>query len=287
MVVDDRLDHSIRIPRPDQSLINGTPNACNKCHVNKTVQWAAANFTRWFGDKLPAKKNYGELVHNISRYIKESEPSLFELLQSNKYPTIIKATAMEQYGYFTSVRVSKLIFEQLKSNEALLRLNAIKAMANYPPEIILQNIQPLLYDNNAAIRMEAMNMLAGQHLKISAENGDQFQKVMIEYMKVQEQMSHRPEGIFNRAVLKNFTGNTKEAEQLYKNCIQRFADFVPAYNNLIDLYREQGRDSEAGVLADKGLLKNPYSPYLHYAKGLWLLYCIVFKRQTGGIYSFA
>jgi hypothetical protein len=35
-----RLDHSLRIPRPDLSAKIGTPNACNRCHIDKTVQWS-------------------------------------------------------------------------------------------------------------------------------------------------------------------------------------------------------------------------------------------------------
>src|SRR5262245_27469907 len=42
MVVDQRHDHSFRIPRPDLSIRYGTPNACNDCHVDKSPAWAAA-----------------------------------------------------------------------------------------------------------------------------------------------------------------------------------------------------------------------------------------------------
>ena len=35
MVVDERHDHSFRIPRPDLSVKLGTPNACNDCHRDK------------------------------------------------------------------------------------------------------------------------------------------------------------------------------------------------------------------------------------------------------------
>ena len=41
MGIDDRRDHSIRIPRPDLSVSFGSPNACNQCHKDKDAQWAA------------------------------------------------------------------------------------------------------------------------------------------------------------------------------------------------------------------------------------------------------
>ena len=40
MVVDPRRDHSMRIPRPDLSVVIGTPNACNQCHQTQSAQWA-------------------------------------------------------------------------------------------------------------------------------------------------------------------------------------------------------------------------------------------------------
>ena len=40
MGVDYRRDHSFRIPRPDLSTKNGTPNACIQCHKDTSNQWA-------------------------------------------------------------------------------------------------------------------------------------------------------------------------------------------------------------------------------------------------------
>jgi hypothetical protein len=45
MVVDARHDHSFRVPRPDQTVTMGTPNACNQCHPDKTPQWAVSVIT--------------------------------------------------------------------------------------------------------------------------------------------------------------------------------------------------------------------------------------------------
>ena len=41
MVVDPRHDHSLRIPRPDQSETLGVPNACTQCHEDRSPAWAA------------------------------------------------------------------------------------------------------------------------------------------------------------------------------------------------------------------------------------------------------
>ncbi|MBK8953528.1 MAG: tetratricopeptide repeat protein [Chitinophagaceae bacterium] len=271
MVVDNRLDHSIRIPRPDHSLTMGTPNACNKCHTDKPVKWVADSFVKWYGNKLPKEKTYAELLYAVSKYIKESEPSLYDLLQNKSNPAIIRATAMGNYGYYTTSRVNEILLNELKSTAPNIRLNALKALRNYPAENLLGHVEALLYDKVAAVRMEAMNMLAPLSAKLSEKDMEQFRKVMSEYMIVQEEMSHRPEGYFNRAILFSATGGNEVAENLYKDCIRRFPDFVPAYSNLADLYRQQGREDEIKRLIDMGLRRQPQSAYLHYSSGLWYI----------------
>jgi hypothetical protein len=37
MGIDYRPDHSFRLPRPDLTLALGTPNACDRCHVDKAT----------------------------------------------------------------------------------------------------------------------------------------------------------------------------------------------------------------------------------------------------------
>ena len=60
MGVDYRPDHSFRIPRPDLSLALDTPNACNRCHVDKTVQWSVDAMAKWYGKKK--RPHYGTIL---------------------------------------------------------------------------------------------------------------------------------------------------------------------------------------------------------------------------------
>ncbi len=42
MVVDRRRDHSMRVPRPDESVALGVPNACSSCHTDRDAQLGGA-----------------------------------------------------------------------------------------------------------------------------------------------------------------------------------------------------------------------------------------------------
>ncbi len=48
MVIDGRRDHAFKVPRPDESVTYGVPNACTGCHSGKTAAWAAAAVARWY-----------------------------------------------------------------------------------------------------------------------------------------------------------------------------------------------------------------------------------------------
>jgi len=45
--------HQIEIPDVSTSLATGRPNACNQCHLNQSLDWAADHLKSWYGTELP------------------------------------------------------------------------------------------------------------------------------------------------------------------------------------------------------------------------------------------
>lgn len=270
MMIDDRRDHSIRMPRPDLSEKLNTPNACNKCHTDKSVRWAAKNFTQWYGDKLLQTKTYGELLYAVSKNTTESLKDLNQLLTKN-YPDIIKATALEQYTAFYSPQLSAEIKKYLQSPDPNLRLNAIRACANFPADILLPEISPMLNDPVVSVRIEAMNVLAPLYAQLDETTKQKFGAVMNEYIDIQKYISDRPEGYINQGIVLSATGRTSEAEQVYLLGLKRFPRFIPLYGNLADLYRSQNLEPKSKEWLDKGLSVAPNNGTLHYALGLWYI----------------
>ena len=48
--------HTISVPSVQESLQTGRPNACNACHLDKTLQWSAGHLQDWYGIKAPELK---------------------------------------------------------------------------------------------------------------------------------------------------------------------------------------------------------------------------------------
>lgn len=269
MVVDERRDHSIRIPRPDLSAVTGAPNACNKCHAGKSLSWAVQNFTAWYGRTIPKEKTYGELMQYISKFTAESESSLYTLLTSNQYPAVIKAAAIDRYTVFSSGRITEQVMTLLGSSDPLLRLNALRAINNLPPERIIPLASPLLNDPVKAIRNEAVYVLAPFAEQLDADTKTVFEKALKEYIAVQESMSHRPEGFLNRGNILAQTGKQKEAEQVYLQGLKLYPKFIPLYVNAADMYRAQHNETASKAYLDKALGIQPGNADLHYSLGLW------------------
>jgi hypothetical protein len=46
--------HRISVPRVQESLETGRPNACNLCHLDRTLAWTAEALQRWYGTEAPS-----------------------------------------------------------------------------------------------------------------------------------------------------------------------------------------------------------------------------------------
>lgn len=47
--------HQIDIPDVSTSLTTGRPNACNQCHLDQSLGWAAGHLETWYGTEPPAQ----------------------------------------------------------------------------------------------------------------------------------------------------------------------------------------------------------------------------------------
>ena len=52
MVRDARRDHGFTIPDPVLTKELGVPNSCNRCHDDKSADWAIDTTVKWYGNKM-------------------------------------------------------------------------------------------------------------------------------------------------------------------------------------------------------------------------------------------
>jgi predicted CXXCH cytochrome family protein len=130
---DLRRDHSFRIPRPDQSVSFGTPNACNGCHTDKSPAWAAKAVVDWYGPKR-AYHFSDDLVPG-SLLSDKSEKHLITLLGDRSQPAIARATAAHYLASLVTPSAAKALTAAVRDNQALVRYRALRALPSLRSEL--------------------------------------------------------------------------------------------------------------------------------------------------------
>jgi predicted CXXCH cytochrome family protein len=136
MGIDDRRDHSLRVPRPDLSATLGTPNACNDCHTKEgeDAAWAADWVRRWYGDKRPDDPHFASALQAARRTAPEGESLLLEAVARATTPDIVRATAIELLNQYPSGASLEVRREALDHINPLVRGAAIRAMPIPPSQ---------------------------------------------------------------------------------------------------------------------------------------------------------
>lgn len=138
---DHRRDHSFRIPRPDQSVVYGTPNACTSCHKNQTNTWAANAIKKWYGPNR--SYHFSDDLLPGSMLNDKSEGHLIKLIKDTLQPEIARATAVHYLANIQTRSSADALVHALTDKKALVRYHAVRALENFPPEVW----QPVAYKN--------------------------------------------------------------------------------------------------------------------------------------------
>jgi predicted CXXCH cytochrome family protein len=271
MVVDQRHDHSFRIPRPDLSVKLGTPNACNDCHRDKSVEWAASAVEGWHGTTRKGFQNYAEAFHAAWTNQANAAALLAAVALDRNAPAFARAGAMTALGGSVSPEHLNAARAGLSDPNPMVRIGALDMLEGLPAARAWQLAAPLLSDSNHGVRIRAASLLA------AVPSGRQppadrvrFEHAAGEFVAAQRLNADRPEA---RSTLGNFLarrGLVTEAEAEYRGALRLSPQYAPAAINLADLYRRLGRDGEGEGVLRTAIEASPLDAGLHHALGLTL-----------------
>jgi tetratricopeptide (TPR) repeat protein len=171
---DHRRDHSFRIPRPDQSIVWDTPNACTGCHQEKSNKWAAEAVKKWYG---PTRAyHFSDDLLPGSELTDKSESHLLKLLSDITQPEIARGTAAYYLGSIQTPGSVNGLLNALDDKKPLVRYHAIRALENFQPDWWIQKAIAALSDNVRAVRIAAADLfhrLPAESIPTSARNAYQ------------------------------------------------------------------------------------------------------------------
>jgi len=187
---DPRRDHGFTIPDPVLTRELGVPNSCNRCHSDKSVDWAIETTVKWYGEKMDRSTRERALV--IGRAEKNDDSVLPELL------TVAKA---EEIPAWRSVLVSLLgtwaqhpdvhsfLEKSLMDGNPLARSAAVRDLSQDPASAAL--IKPMRDDPSQLVRLDA-----AWGLRDARDRAHSSYAELVEYLA---QISDQPAGALRQA----------------------------------------------------------------------------------------
>jgi tetratricopeptide (TPR) repeat protein len=272
MVVDQRADHSMRIPRPDLSDRLGSPNACNQCHRDRSSQWAADAIRQWRGGAEPAP-HFGEALHAGRTDAADAAERLLALSADPAQPAMARASAISLlHGRLRPIHLFTLR-RQLKDPDPLVRAAAVRIMAQTDIKTRVDTLWPLLDDPVRSVRLEATRALASLRANsvLPQRFRQQLDKAFNAYRQAMQASIERPESNHNLGLLHAARGEADAAAAAYRTALRLDPGFTPAYINLADLFRQQKREADAERLLRSGIERLPEAAELRHALGLLLV----------------
>ena len=269
MQVDDRRDHSFRLPRPDLTLSIGTPNACGDCHTDKDPQWAADVISAHFGPQR--RDHFGPAFAAARRAESAAELDLSALAASADQPAIVRATALSLMRPYDRGASASALRDGLRDPEPLVQLGAIAGSERWAPDVRWQHVNRLLDSPRKAVRIEAARVLLPAMNMLAPADRTRLQTGIDEYAQTLRLHADRAEAQSASAALQITLGNVPAAEAALLEALRINPQYVPALVNLADLYRATGRDTLGERLLQRAVELAPDSGDALRALALWLV----------------
>jgi len=266
MGVDDRRDHSFKIPRPHLSTSNNTPNVCANCHEDKDNTWATKNLESWHGKPKTQSKTYLHFIDiQAGRQIDLNDH--LALINDLSLNEIVRATAISALISSTQLLSDSQIKPWVESTEPLIRLATARIGQLVPPEQRKRSYVTLLSDKYKAVRTAA----ASQVINVHGINPSLLKKSFDELINTNDINTWRGEGHLNQSMVYFRAGQLDNTISSLENAIKVDPYFPASYINLADVYKNIGKNKEERATFEKALKALPKDGMIHYSFGLHLI----------------
>ncbi|WP_242132955.1 tetratricopeptide repeat protein [Aestuariivivens marinum] len=266
---DFRRDHSFRIPRPDQSLKYGTPNACTQCHTDKDNQWAWSAYIKQYGK--PKKKHFSDLLLPGLRGGDDGFKHLKTLVKDTIYPEIARASAVKAMVNYNDPAVIDNLLYFLNDDSPLVKGASLDILGEINTNDYNNYFLPLLKDSKRSVRVKAFFALGSLDEALVPEPYKEvYSKVKVEFETSLEVTSDFSGGKVKQGNYYLKQGNLSEAIKSYEAALK-----IDNLNNIIrtnlaNLYYRNGEFINAEQAFKTIIQQEPEYGPTYYSYGLLL-----------------
>lgn len=275
MVVHERRDHRIAVPRPDLSDALGTPNACAACHAKRGNAWAAAEIARHRSGRRQGpwgSELLGPVLSSARHQQGDAAASVRALLANPTVHSLSKATALAALGANSPADGAALAQPLLHTPDPWLRLGAVEALRGAPEASRTPLLASVARDPSRAVRFAAAPLLGVAAVSaLPAGPRDDVTRLLAEYEAWLTANTDRAEALVELARLRRAAGDAAAARAAFARALRRDDTSLMAQLNVADQLRADGDDGGAEVLLRKGCTVYPESAEAHFALGMALV----------------
>lgn len=257
---DPRHDHGFLRPDPLLTKELGIPNACTRCHQDKSTDWEIDATNRWYG---PAMESHQRARTRVVVAAQQGAPDagarLADLLPTEDIPAW-RATLLQLAAPYVGAepRLADAARAALNDPDALVRSAAVQVLTPFPAE--RDRLRPLLHDPSRLVRVDAEWALSPELSAGSAERHelDAYLAVSADQPSGQLRLG---QDLFNR-------GEVAAAEAPLQRAIAWDPNSAAPYEALGLVFDRLGRSAEAAGALWHAAQLNPHDATLAYEAGL-------------------
>ena len=231
--VDQRHDHSLRIPQPAVSAAVGAPDVCTSCHSKRDSRWAQRIIDQHYPHAAPAFQTFGLAFAALRQHQPGAAAAVTAIARDSEQPALVRASALRRLQQAGADIDSQALSLAATHSDALLRMAAAEVASRAP-----RLLPSLLADSQLAVRLMASQQLTDA-------SGQAAQSALKAYQDSQRYNADRPEHRTNLADSLRQQGNLVGAETQFRAVIAQDSGFTAAYLGLAETQRAQGQEGKA------------------------------------------
>ena len=261
---DPRRDHGFTIPDPLLTKEHGIPNACNRCHSDKDVDWALDAVEKWYGPRMnrPGRQR-ARIIAHAREGSGNSRDDLLQLLREEKTP-FWKAVATELiHPWSGDPEVSTTILDNLASTNALLRgtsARALDSLVRRGDTRVDSAMSKLLDDPVRKVRVDAAWVLRD---RVNPQT-----KAGRDLVRMLEYNVDMPTGALQKGLYHLDRNEAELAESYFRKAIKLDGHSAPLRHEYAIALSMMGRPEEAINALQEAIRLDPREAEYHYKLAL-------------------
>lgn len=258
---DPRRDHGFTSPDPLLTRELGIPNACNRCHQEKTTDWAVYWAEAWYGERLDRpRRERTRLIAALERGDRPPLEDIVRVTQAQEIPAW-RATLLGLLRFYADEPAAHdLLREALPHPDPLIRSAAVRVLAESPASA--SAIRPMLQDPTRLVRMDAAWGLRSGLARGGPEYGE-----LMEYLR---HVSDQPGGVVRLSELALEEGRLDDAEGWIRRLLRWEPRNAFGHHAMARVLSIRGRLRDAIAAMNRAAAYEPANP--EHAFGLALLH---------------